>query len=41
VADAGLPELWKPWFAPDAVPAQHEFMQEIYATLTHTNNLDQ
>lgn len=41
VAAAGLPELWKPWFAPDAVPAEHEFMQGIYATLTHTNNLNQ
>jgi len=41
VASAGLPDLWKPWFAPDAVPAEHEFMQGIYATLTHTNNLNQ
>lgn len=41
VADAGLPQLWKPWFAPNAVPAEHEFMQGIYATLTHTNNLNQ
>jgi len=41
VADAGLPDLWKPWFAPDIVPAEHEFMQGIYATLTHTNNLNQ
>ena len=41
VAEAGLPELWKPWFAPDAVPAEHEFMQGIYATLTHTNSLNQ
>jgi glyoxylase-like metal-dependent hydrolase (beta-lactamase superfamily II) len=41
VADAGLPDLWKPWFAPDAVPAEHEFMQGIYATLTHTNTLNQ
>lgn len=41
VAEAGLSEIWKPWFAPDAVPAEHEFMQGIYATLTHTNNLNQ
>lgn len=41
VAEAGLPELWRPWFAPDAVPAAQEFMQGIYATLTHTNNLNQ
>ena len=41
VAEAGLPELWKPWFAPDAVPAEHDFMRGIYATLTHTNNLNQ
>jgi cyclase len=41
VADAGLPEIWKPWFAPHAVPAGHDFMRRIYATLTHTNKLDQ
>jgi len=41
VAEAGLPEIWKPWFAPGAVPAEHEFMQGIYATLTHTNTLNQ
>jgi cyclase len=38
---SGLPQLWKPWFAPGAVPAEHEFMQGIYATLTHTNDLNQ
>jgi uncharacterized small protein (DUF1192 family) len=26
VADAGLPELWKPWFAPNAVPPEHDFI---------------
>jgi cyclase len=41
VVEAGLPEIWGPWFAPGAVPAEHEFMQGIYATLTHTNNLNQ
>jgi glyoxylase-like metal-dependent hydrolase (beta-lactamase superfamily II) len=41
VAQAGLPELWKPWFASGAVPVEHEFMQRIYATLTHTNDLNQ
>jgi glyoxylase-like metal-dependent hydrolase (beta-lactamase superfamily II) len=41
VTEAGLPELWRPWFAPDAVPAEREFMHGIYATLTHTNNVNQ
>ena len=41
VADAGLPGLWKPWYAPAAVPAEHEFMQAIYRALTHTNDLNQ
>src|SRR5271156_1173469 len=38
VADEGLPELWKPWFAPNAVPAEHDFIRRIYATLAHTSN---
>lgn len=37
----GLPEIWKPWFAPKPVPAEHDFMQRVYATLAHTSNLDQ
>jgi glyoxylase-like metal-dependent hydrolase (beta-lactamase superfamily II) len=41
IASAGLPELWKPWFAPEDVPAEPEFLEEIYATLTHTNDLNQ
>jgi cyclase len=41
VVDAGLPEVWKPWFAPQAVPAGHDLMQQIYRTLAHTNTLDQ
>ena len=41
VTEAGLHELWMPWYAPDAVPAEHEFMRGIYATLTHTNHLNQ
>jgi len=41
VADAGLPEIWKPWFAPQAVPAGHDFVRQIYATLNHTDILDQ
>jgi cyclase len=41
VADAGLPEIWKAWFAPQAVPGGHDFMRQIYATLAHTNELDQ
>ncbi len=39
--DAGLPELWKPWFTPETVPREPQFMQEIYATLAHTNDLNQ
>jgi len=41
VADEGLPEIWKPWFAPNAVPGGHDFMRRIYATLAHTSNPDQ
>jgi cyclase len=41
VASAGLPDIWKPWFAPHAVPAGHGFMQAIYATLAHTNDPNQ
>ena len=41
VVAAGLPEIWKPWFAPSAVPAAHDFLHQIYATLTHTSSLDQ
>jgi cyclase len=41
VADAGLPEIWKPWFAPQAVPTARDLMRQIYATLAHTNKLDQ
>jgi cyclase len=37
----GLPEIWRPWFAPKPVPADRDFMQRIYATLTHTSNLNQ
>lgn len=37
----GLPEIWKPWFAPKPVPSERDFVQRIYATLTHTSNLDQ
>jgi cyclase len=37
----GLPEIWKPWFAPKPVPSEHDFVQRVYATLTHTSNLDQ
>jgi cyclase len=37
----GLPEIWKPWFAPKPVPGERDFMQRIYTTLTHTSNLDQ
>jgi cyclase len=41
VADAGLPEIWKPWFAPQAAPAGRDFVRQIYATLNHTDILDQ
>jgi hypothetical protein len=41
VTDAGLPALWKPWYAPVAVPAEHDFMQAIYAALAHTNDANQ
>jgi hypothetical protein len=41
VAETGLSALWKPWYAPAAVPAEHEFMQAIYRALTHTNDVNQ
>jgi glyoxylase-like metal-dependent hydrolase (beta-lactamase superfamily II) len=41
IADAGLPGIWKPWFAPETVPREPEFIQDVYATLTHTNDLNQ
>lgn len=41
VSDAGLPDLWKPWFAPDPLPAAHDFMACVYKTLAHTNPIDQ
>jgi glyoxylase-like metal-dependent hydrolase (beta-lactamase superfamily II) len=41
IADAGLPKIWNPWFAPETVPPEPDFMQEIYATVTHTNDLNQ
>jgi hypothetical protein len=41
IADAGLPKIWKPRFAPEIVPPERDFMQEIYATVTHTNDLNQ
>jgi cyclase len=37
----GLTEIWQPWFAPKPVPEVHDFIERIYATLTHTSNLDQ
>jgi cyclase len=41
IANAGLPKIWNPWFAPATVPPEPDFMQEIYATVTHTNDLNQ
>lgn len=37
----GLAEIWQPWFAPKPVPEVHDFIERIYATLTHTSRLDQ
>jgi cyclase len=37
----GLTEIWQPWFAPKPVPEVHDFIERIYATLTHTSRLDQ
>jgi len=41
ILDEGLPEIWKPWFAPEAVPVERDYMQRIYATVTHTSSLNQ
>jgi cyclase len=41
IADAGLPKIWKPWFAPETVPSERDFMHDVYATLTHANDLSQ
>jgi cyclase len=41
IVDEGLPEAWKPWFAPKDIPVDRDFMHQIYATLTHTSSLDQ
>lgn len=37
----GLTDSWQPWFAPKPVPEVHDFIERIYATLTHTSKLDQ
>lgn len=37
----GLPETWKPWFAPGAVPVDNDYLHQIYATVTHTSQLNQ
>ena len=37
----GLPETWKLWFAPGAVPVDNDYLHQIYATVTHTSNLNQ
>lgn len=37
----GLTDIWAPWFAPQPVPAVHDFIERIYKTLTHTSSLDQ
>lgn len=41
VSDAGLPAFWAPWFAPQKLPAAHNFMSRIYKTLAHTNPIGQ
>jgi cyclase len=41
IAAEGLPAIWQPWFAPKPVPVEHDFIQRIYASLTHTSNPDQ
>jgi cyclase len=41
VSDAGLPAFWAPWFAPQKLPAAHNFMARVYKTLAHTNPIDQ
>jgi glyoxylase-like metal-dependent hydrolase (beta-lactamase superfamily II) len=41
IVDEGLPEIWKLWFASQAIPVDRDFMQAIYSTLTHASNLDQ
>lgn len=41
VVKAGLPDIWKPWFAPGPVPKAEDFMQGFYATIKHTNDPNQ
>lgn len=41
VAAEGLPAIWQPWFSPKPVPVEHDFIERIYASLTHTSNPDQ
>jgi cyclase len=41
IVDGGLPEIWKPWFAPRDIPVGRDYLHRIYATLTHTSSLDQ
>jgi cyclase len=41
IVDEGLPEIWKPWFAPEAVRVDRDFMRQIYTTVTHASQLSQ
>ncbi len=41
IADAGLPAIWAPWFAPQKLPGGHGFMRAIYGSLQHTNPVNQ
>jgi len=37
IADAGLPAIWAPWFAPLKFSGGHDFMRAIYGSLQNTN----
>jgi cyclase len=41
ILDEGLPDMWKPWFAPGDIPVDSDYLHQIYATVTHTSNLNQ
>jgi cyclase len=41
IADAGLPGIWAPWFAPKKFSGGQDFMRSIYGSLQHTNPVNQ
>jgi cyclase len=41
IADAGLPAIWAPWFAPLKFSGGHDFMRAISGSIQHTNLVDQ